>query len=88
MSSSSSSNGITLAALPTAAVARPVAPSFRVGGRTCRTAAVVIEVIGGESGVRIPAPGYFQALRQRCNEVGALLIFDEIQTGFGRTGTF
>ncbi len=55
---------------------------------TCRTAAVIIEVIGGESGVRIPAPGYFQALRQRCTEVGALLIFDEIQTGFGRTGTF
>jgi len=55
---------------------------------TGRTAAVVIEVIGGESGVRIPASGYFQALRQRCTEVGALLIFDEIQTGFGRTGTF
>lgn len=55
---------------------------------TCRTAAVVIEVIQGEAGVRIPGPGYFPALRQRCNEVGALLIFDEIQTGFGRTGTF
>ena len=55
---------------------------------TCRTAAVVMEVIGGESGVRVPSPGYFQALRQRCTEVGALLIFDEIQTGFGRTGTF
>jgi acetylornithine/succinyldiaminopimelate/putrescine aminotransferase len=55
---------------------------------TCRTAAVIIEVIGGESGVRITAPGYFQTLRQRCTEVGALLIFDEIQTGFGRTGTF
>ncbi len=55
---------------------------------TCRTAAVVIEVIQGEAGVRIPGPAYFPALRQRCNEVGALLIFDEIQTGFGRTGTF
>ncbi|TDB67027.1 aspartate aminotransferase family protein [Arundinibacter roseus] len=55
---------------------------------TCRTAAVVIEVIGGEAGVRIPAEGYFKALRQRCSETGTLLIFDEIQTGFGRTGTF
>lgn len=55
---------------------------------TCRTAAVVMEVIGGEAGVRIAPTEYFQALRQRCTEVGALLIFDEIQTGFGRTGTF
>jgi acetylornithine/succinyldiaminopimelate/putrescine aminotransferase len=55
---------------------------------SCRTAAVVIEVIGGEAGVRIPGEGYFQALRQRCNETGALLVFDEIQSGFGRTGTF
>lgn len=55
---------------------------------TSRTAAVIIEVVGGESGVRVPSPGYFRALRQRCTEVGALLIFDEIQTGFGRTGTF
>lgn len=55
---------------------------------TCRTAAVIIEVIGGESGVRIPSADYFKALRQRCTEVGALLIFDEIQTGFGRTGHF
>ncbi len=53
-----------------------------------RTAAVIIEVIGGESGVRIPSTDYFKALRQRCTEVGTLLVFDEIQTGFGRTGTF
>lgn len=55
---------------------------------SCRTAAVIIEVIGGESGVRIPGAKYFEALRQRCTDMGALLIFDEIQTGFGRTGTF
>ncbi|MCY7352766.1 MAG: aspartate aminotransferase family protein [Cytophagaceae bacterium] len=55
---------------------------------TCRTAAVVVEVIQGEAGVRIPTWEYIQALRQRCNETGTLLIFDEIQTGFGRTGTF
>ena len=38
--------------------------------------------------MRVPEAGYFAALRQRCTEVGALLILDEIQTGFGRTGTF
>jgi acetylornithine/succinyldiaminopimelate/putrescine aminotransferase len=54
---------------------------------THRTAGVVIEVIQGEAGVRVPTRAYLQALRQRCTEVGALLIFDEIQTGFGRTGT-
>jgi acetylornithine/succinyldiaminopimelate/putrescine aminotransferase len=55
---------------------------------TSKTAAVIIEVVGGESGVRIPAHGYIRALRRRCTEVGALLILDEIQTGFGRTGSF
>ncbi|MBT2557481.1 aspartate aminotransferase family protein [Hymenobacter sp. ISL-91] len=55
---------------------------------TERTAAVVIETVPGEAGVRVPAPGYLPALRQRCTEVGALLILDEIQCGFGRTGTF
>lgn len=53
-----------------------------------RTAAVVMEVVAAESGVRLPDPGYLEAVRQRCKEMGALLIFDEIQTGFGRTGTF
>ena len=37
-------------------------------------------------GVQIPQEGYLEALRRRCDEVGTLLIFDEIQTGFGRTG--
>lgn len=55
---------------------------------TSKTAAVVIEVIAGEAGVRVPEQAYFQALRDRCTETGTLLIFDEIQTGFGRTGTF
>ena len=53
-----------------------------------RTAAVVMEVIAGEAGVRVPDVRYLQAVRQRCTDVGALLIFDEIQTGFGRTGAF
>ena len=55
---------------------------------TERTAAVVIETVPGEAGVRPPAPGYLPALRARCTEVGALLILDEIQCGYGRTGTF
>lgn len=53
-----------------------------------KTAAVIIEVIAGEAGVRVPEAAYLQALRQRCTDVGTLLIFDEIQTGFGRMGTF
>ena len=53
---------------------------------TERTAAVLVEPLQGEAGVRQPAKGFLEALRKRCDEVGALLIFDEIQTGFGRTG--
>ena len=52
-----------------------------------RTAAVIIEPIQGEAGIRVPEPGYLQSLRARCDETGTLLIFDEVQTGFGRTGT-
>lgn len=55
---------------------------------TEQTAAVIIEVIGGESGVRVPEAGYLAALREKCTQTGALLILDEIQTGFGRTGSF
>ncbi|WP_156305950.1 aspartate aminotransferase family protein [Sphingobacterium endophyticum] len=53
---------------------------------TDKTAAVIVEAIQGEAGVRVPDKEYMQALRRKCTEVGALLIFDEIQTGFGRTG--
>ncbi|BDD07106.1 aspartate aminotransferase family protein [Aureibacter tunicatorum] len=53
---------------------------------TERTAGVIVEPIQGDAGVRIPSMEYMKALRKRCDEVGALLIFDEIQTGFGRTG--
>lgn len=53
---------------------------------TKRTACVLIEPIQGEGGVRMPDHAYLRALRSRCTEVGALLIFDEIQTAFGRTG--
>ncbi|WKN40939.1 aspartate aminotransferase family protein [Tunicatimonas pelagia] len=53
-----------------------------------QTAAVVVETVQGEAGVRVADGNYFQALRDHCNAVGALLILDEIQAGFGRTGTF
>ena len=53
---------------------------------TSRTAGVLCEVVQGEAGVRLPDPEWLKALRQRCSDVGALLIFDEIQTGMGRTG--
>lgn len=55
---------------------------------THKTAAVIIETIQGEAGIRIADDTYFTSLRQRCTETGTLLILDEIQTGFGRTGTF
>lgn len=51
-----------------------------------QTAAVIIEPVQGEGGVNIPPAGYLARLRARCTEVGALLIFDEVQTGIGRTG--
>lgn len=51
-----------------------------------RTAAVIVEPVQGEAGIIPPEPGYLEALRKRCDEVGTLLIFDEIQTGFGRCG--
>lgn len=49
-------------------------------------AAVLVEPVQGEGGVRIPQPEFLPTLRQHCDEVGALLIYDEVMTGFGRTG--
>ena len=53
---------------------------------TAETAAVILEVVQGEGGVYPASLEYIQAVRQICDERGALLIVDEIQTGFGRTG--
>jgi len=50
------------------------------------TAAVIVEPVQAEAGVRIPSPGFLPALRRRCDETGALLVLDEVVTGFGRTG--
>ena len=51
-----------------------------------KAACVIIEPVQGEAGIILPENDYLNKVRQRCNEVNALLIFDEIQTGFGRTG--
>jgi acetylornithine/N-succinyldiaminopimelate aminotransferase len=53
---------------------------------TDKTAGVMIEVVQGEAGTVVGDKAYLQALRKRCDEVGCLLIIDEVQTGFGRTG--
>ncbi|GAP15756.1 acetylornithine aminotransferase apoenzyme [Longilinea arvoryzae] len=55
---------------------------------TNETAAVILEVVQGEGGVYPADPEYLQAARRICTERGALLIIDEVQTGFGRTGKF
>ena len=53
---------------------------------TSKTAAVILETIQGGAGFIIPKKEYLQKIRERCNETGTLLILDEIQPGFGRTG--
>jgi acetylornithine/N-succinyldiaminopimelate aminotransferase len=50
------------------------------------TACVIVETVQGEAGIRVASESYMKALRERCTAVGALLILDEIQAGFGRTG--
>jgi acetylornithine/N-succinyldiaminopimelate aminotransferase len=55
---------------------------------TSETAAILVEPIQGEGGIRVPPPGFLKALRELCDQHGLLLIFDEVQTGVGRTGKF
>lgn len=50
------------------------------------TAAMIVEPVQGEGGIIVPPAGYLKALREACDRHGALLIFDEVQTGLGRTG--
>lgn len=74
----------------------PMLPGFRYGTYndieeldalvTENTAGVIIEPIQGEGGVNVASPEFLQALRNRCNAVGAVLIYDEIQCGLSRTG--
>lgn len=74
---------------------RPLLPDVRILAHnelsvldqiTRKTAGVIIETVQGDAGVRKPSHEFMQALRERCTEVGALLILDEIQCGMGRTG--
>lgn len=74
---------------------RPLLPDTRAIRFNCeddlaliteRTACVLCEPVQGEAGVRPPQNDFLKALRRRCDETGAMLIFDEIQTGMGRTG--
>jgi acetylornithine/N-succinyldiaminopimelate aminotransferase len=53
-----------------------------------QTAAVVLETVKAEEGIVSPIPGYLEAIKNQCEKVGALLILDEIQAGYGRTGSF
>jgi predicted acetylornithine/succinylornithine family transaminase len=55
---------------------------------TDKTCAVIVEPIQAEGGIVLPPPGFLQELRRLCSETGTVLIFDEVQTGVGRTGTF
>ena len=74
---------------------RPLLPDVEVlpfddvaalGRIDASVAAVIVEPVQGEGGVRVPGEAFLPALRRRCTEVGALLIADEVITGFGRTG--
>jgi acetylornithine/succinyldiaminopimelate/putrescine aminotransferase len=76
---------------------RPLLPDTRLINFNCvedlqyiteKTACVVSEVIQAEAGVQLPQNDFLKKLRNRCDEVGAMLILDEIQSGFGRTGSF
>jgi len=58
------------------------------GAITDKTCAVIVEPVQAEGGIIIPPPGWLQELRRLCTETGTVLIFDEVQTGVGRTGTF
>jgi predicted acetylornithine/succinylornithine family transaminase len=55
---------------------------------TTETCAVIVEPVQAEGGIHLPPPGFLQELRRHCTETGTVLIFDEVQTGVGRTGTF
>lgn len=75
---------------------RPLLPGIRHIDFNCdfclnkitnKTAAVIVETVQGEWGVRPPVNNYLKKLRARCNETGSLLILDEIQAGYGRTGS-
>ncbi|MGB3943399.1 MAG: aminotransferase class III-fold pyridoxal phosphate-dependent enzyme, partial [Methanothrix sp.] len=61
-------------------------PGALAAAVTEETSAVILEPVQGEGGVHVPSPEYLRAARQICDDAGAILILDEVQTGFGRTG--
>ncbi len=74
----------------------PLLPGIRHIGFNCEadlerittvTACVIVETVQAEAGVRLPQNDFLKKLRKRCTEVGTLLVFDEIQAGYGRTGS-
>lgn len=74
---------------------RPLLPDVRILDFNCldrlheiteRTACVLVETLQGEAGAIVAEPAFMEALRKRCDQTGALLVLDEIQAGFGRTG--
>jgi len=74
---------------------RPLLPGIRhlvynspeaIEAITGNTACVIVETVQAEAGVKAPSAEWMKALRQRCDDTGTLLVMDEIQTGFGRTG--
>src|SRR5690606_13584301 len=75
---------------------RPLLPGIRhlvyndyaaIEAITEKTACVIAETVQGEAGVRAPHKEWMKALREKCTETGTLLVLDEIQAGFGRTGS-
>ena len=61
-------------------------PEALAAAVSTETSAVILEPVQGEGGVHVPKPRYLRAAREICDDCGALLILDEVQTGFGRTG--
>lgn len=58
------------------------------GAASENTAAIILEPVQGEGGIHVATQEFIEGLRQLCDSLGIMLIFDEVQTGFGRTGTF
>ncbi len=72
--------------LPGPVIHLPYDDADALGAIDSSIAAVVVEPVQAEGGVRIPGAPFMRTLRERCDRVGAMLIFDEVLTGFGRTG--
>lgn len=73
---------------PTAFVLRRLEAMLATHVDAAQVAAVVVEPVLGEGGFVVPPPDFLPALRALCDRIGALLVVDEVQTGFGRTGRF